>query len=331
MGLKTPYTVLCSLQHKSGLFSASNKNSSTGYHRAWIRDNVYVAIGLEKVNIKKAVKTYRALLDILLKHEYKIDWAIKVKPDAKYKYVHARYDPNTLEEIPDEWGNKQNDAIGILLFKIGELEKKGVSVLRNINDYRILQKLVFYLNTIEYWHDPDNGIWEENEEVHASSVGACLAGLNMVKELLYVPNHMLVNGLDTLNMLLPKESLSKDVDLALLSLIYPFNIVSDSQKQEILNNVTQKLVRTNGVIRYPKDKYYETEAGEAEWVFGLLWLAIIHKINNDLTQYEYYLGKVNKIMVDQKIPELYYSCSLEHNENCPLAWAQAMYLVARTI
>ena len=180
------------MQYPTGLFAASKPDVKTGYNLAWIRDNVYTAIGLEAAGKIDAVrKNLRALLDILIKHESKIDWAIKEKPKYHFQYIHARYNPLTFDEIHDEWGNKQNDAIGLLLFKIGELEEREIKIIRNEDDIRILKKLVDYLRSIEYWHDKDNGIWEEYEEVHASSVGACLAALiklnksfNVKKELI---------------------------------------------------------------------------------------------------------------------------------------------------
>ena len=36
--------------------------------------------------------------------------------------------------------------------------------------------------------DPDSGMWEENEECHASSVGACLAGLKAIRKYVEVPS-----------------------------------------------------------------------------------------------------------------------------------------------
>jgi len=50
-------------------------------------------------------------------------------------------------------------------------------VLRNDADKELVQLLVDYLVALEYWQDADNGMWEENREVHASSIGACVAGL----------------------------------------------------------------------------------------------------------------------------------------------------------
>ncbi len=208
----SPYT--------NGLYPAAN-STSTGYNRIWIRDNVYVSLGLETINIKEALKTIHALLDILLKHEYKIDWMIKQPhPKHKHRYIHPRYDKDG-NEILEEWGNKQNDAIGALLWRIGELNKtqenqrfsgpkkfKGffreINVLRNNDDKKIVQKIVNYLEAVEYWKDKDNGIWEENEELHASSIGACLAGLLNVQDLVNVPLHLIAHGEENLKKTLAK-------------------------------------------------------------------------------------------------------------------------------
>lgn len=325
--MKKSVKIIKKMQHPSGLFSAAS-SQKTGYHRAWIRDNVYSAMGLESQDIKSAIKAYHALLKIFLKHEYKIDWAIKEKPDARYKYIHARYDPKTLEEIWEEWGNKQNDAIGAFLFKIGTLEKSGIKILRNINDFRIIQKLVFYLGRLEYWHDKDNGMWEENEEIHASSVGACLAGLIAVKDLIYVPEDYINKGKKALNQLLPRESTTKEVDLALLSLIYPYNIVTEEQAKAIIENVENILVREKGAIRYIGDQYY-SNGSEANWVFGFPWLAIIHKKLGNSEKHKHYVAKTTEVMNDKgELPELYFDGTSEHNENTPLAWAHAMHILA---
>ena len=66
--------ILKALQYSNGLFAAARKDVKTGYNRAWIRDNVYSVLGFEAVgNFEEVKKTLHALLDILKKHEYKID------------------------------------------------------------------------------------------------------------------------------------------------------------------------------------------------------------------------------------------------------------------
>jgi phosphorylase kinase alpha/beta subunit len=321
--------LLQQLRYPTGLFAAAAQNVITGYSKAWLRDNVYAALGLETTGNKDEVlKTYHAILDVLKKHEYKIDWMIKEpQPKHAYRYIHARFNPLTGEEFHEEWGNKQNDAIGAILFKIGDLVKKGYKVLRDDSDKRIVQKLVHYLAAIEYWHDADNGMWEENEEVHASSVGACLAGLQSVRNIVDVPQELIDKARTALDVLLPRESATKDADLALLSLIYPYNIVKEQQRDAILKNVEEKLLREKGVIRYANDKYYSNGA-EAEWTMGFAWLAIIYKQLSP-NKHRYFLEKTQAAMnAEGELPELYYGGTSVHNENTPLGWAQSLYLVA---
>ncbi len=322
--------LLHQLRYPTGLFAAAAPTVKTGYSRAWIRDNIYAALGLEATGDYNAVlKTYHALLDVFKKHEYKIDWIIKQpQPKHAFRYIHARYDPLTGDEINEEWGNKQNDTIGALLFKIGELTKKGIAVLRDEADKRILQKLVHYLAAIEYWHDPDNGMWEEAEEVHVSSIGACVAGLQAAQGIVAVPQELIDKGKQALNALLPRESATKDVDLALLSLIYPYNIVTEQQRDAILKNIGEKLLREKGVIRYVGDKYYRNGA-DAEWTMGLPWLAIICKQLGQMHKYRYFMIKTLAAMNDKgELPELYYGNTSQHNENTPLGWAQSLFVVA---
>ena len=319
--------ILKQLQYPSGLFAASNPDVSTGYHLAWIRDNVYATLGLEAAEcyaeIKKALN---AIFDILLKHEYKIDWAIKEKPKYSHQYIHPRYDPLTLEELPGNWGNKQNDSIGALLFRVGELQEKGISIIRDENDLRVLQKLVQYLASIEYWHDKDNGMWEENEELHASSVGACVAGLKKIRKIVDVPEELIKKGEESLNKLLPNESETKKTDMALLSLLYPYNVVTEQQAERILRNVEEKLVRGKGVIRYIGDKYHYKN-GEAMWTKGFPWLALIYSRMNRPDKYALYMRKTMEVVNKKgELPELYYADGKQHNENSPLAWSQSLFL-----
>ena len=322
--------ILKGLQYPTGLISASSKAVKTGYNRAWIRDNVYATLGLEATgNVTEVVSAFRALLDILKKHEYKIEWMIKEPmPKHSYRYIHARYEPLTGNEIHEEWGNKQNDAVGALLFKIGDLESKGIKVIRDKDDLRVLKKLVDYLESIQYWHDTDNGMWEENEEVHASSVGACVAGLRKISKIVDVDSKLIKKGEDVLNELLPRESVTKNVDMALLSLIYPYNVVNDEQKELILRNIEKFLVKNKGVIRYVDDQYYNRGLGEAEWTMGFPWLAIVYKEMGRPDKYAEYMRKTVEVMNSNgELPELYYANSERHNENTPLGWAQSLFLV----
>jgi GH15 family glucan-1,4-alpha-glucosidase len=334
--LEQHLNILRNLQYESGLFAASSKNISTGYDKSWLRDNFYECIAFEILNDWDTVeKTYNAILQILLKHEYKIDAAIAKKPQYRHEYIHARFHPENFDEFWDEWGNKQNDSIGAILFKIGELEHHHKRIiLKDENHVRIVNKLVKYLESIRYWEDPDNGVWEMDEEVHASSVGACVAGLKSIKRLpkISVPQELIDNGQKTLDALLPRESKNKFVDLALLSLIYPYNIANAEQRKKILQNIEYLLLRNKGVIRFKNDYYYNKNpdgySEEAEWTFGFSWLAIIYEQMGNKDKAKYFIDKMLKTTTPHGVPELYYSNTSKPNENNPLGWAESLFIVA---
>ena len=319
-----------------GLFAASRKGIDTGYDKAWLRDNFYECLAFEVIGDYQTVhETYRAILDIFKKHEYKIDYAIAQKPEYTHQYIHPRYNPETFDEYWEEWGNKQNDSIGCILFEIGRIESRKPGLLiENKDDRRVVQKLVWYLSTLEYWHDPDSGMWEENQEVHASSVGACVAGLTAVKRIkgIEVPDELIAKGEETLERILPRESEQKFVDLALLSLIWPYEVVTKKQTKEILENVEYHLLRERGVIRYKGDHYYNKNpdgwSEEAEWTFGLSWLSIIYDHLGDKEKAKEFLDKAKETVTRKGLPELYFSNSTKYNDNTPLGWSESLFVVA---
>ncbi|MBN2093763.1 MAG: glycoside hydrolase family 15 [Candidatus Zambryskibacteria bacterium] len=336
------------LQSDSGLFLASHSNVSTGYNKAWLRDNFYTCLAFEEIGDWDIVKkVWKALLSVFIKHKNKISWASKNKPYETWQYIHARYHPETFEEFWEEWGNKQNDAVGAILFKIGNLEERGIKIIETDEEKEIMQILVEYLGSIEYWHDPDNGVWEEGEEVHASSIGACVAGLKAMSKLNFIkiPHQIIENGEKALQKLLPRESKSKFVDLAQLSLVYPFNIVSESKARDIVRHIEYHLERNKGIIRYKNDRYYNKNddgfSEEAEWCFGFSWLSIIYRQwaedgkkfhgitdEEDDKKANEYLEKAINTIYDNQIPELYYSDSDKPNENTPLGWAESLFIIA---
>lgn len=327
------------LMTPSGLFLASSLNVETGYDKAWLRDNVYEAMAFEYTNEWTIVaKTYHTLLDIFDKHVDKINWATTNKPFETWQYIHARYNPKTLEEFWESWGNKQHDAIGAILFKLAEFEMNGHSMLRNQKDRKMVQTLIYYICNVEYWHDADSGMWEENEEVHSSSVGAVVAGLKKWQDVggFDIDPDAIARGEAALHSLLPRESESKFTDLALMSLIFPYNIVPHDMAYQIVDNLVYHLAKDKGVLRYKFDHYYNKNndgySEEAEWCFGLSWLAVIYHQLGEKTKAKEYLNRATAtVTIDGKIPELYFSHTNEANENTPLGWSESMYVIALSI
>ncbi len=332
--IKQHLGVIKELERKPGVFTASLDD--TFYNKAWLRDIYFITLGFfETGDMETTKNAAKALLTVFVKHKDKINWAIENKPKEAWQYIHARFHPETFEEYWEEWGNSQNDAVGEVLNLIVTLELMGESVVETDDERAMVQKIIDYLVNIEYWEDDDNGIWEENLEVHASSIGSCIAALKKAKQVnwLKVPEFAVENGELSLRALLPRESVTKFSDLALLTLIYPFAVTSEEETLEILKNVEYHLVKDKGVIRYKLDRYYNNNVDgfseEAEWCFGLSWLSIIYAERGDKEKAYYYLRRAKSAVTpDGKVPELYYSHTDKPNENTPLGWAESMYVVA---
>ncbi len=325
------------LRAPTGLFTASASDVTTGYNKAWLRDIYFMTLGFKYTREMDVVKeTAKALLQILAKHKEKITWAATNRPPyATYQYIHARYNPETFDEYWEEWGNKQNDAVGEVLYLIADCENSGHNVVETDEEKELVQMLVNYLNNIEYWNDEDSGIWEENQEVRASSIGSVVCALKSASKLPYVniPEGMIQKGEEALRALLPRETSTRFCDLALLTLIFPFEVTTKEETEIILSNVEYFLTRDMGVIRYRNDRYYNKNkdgySEEAEWSMGLAWLAIIYARMGNLEKAEHYLERAGKtIDKDGLIPELWYSHTDKANDNTPLGWAESMYVVA---
>lgn len=357
------YGKLSSLRLPNGLFIAS---IGAHYKKVWQRDTFYESLPYLATEPEKFIQSMQSLLDFYIYNEVKKQkfYWIEKEPNnkASYRYTHPRMTPN-LEEIDEPWGYKQNDCIGEVLYGIYLGESMGYKIIRNPIDKLIIEKMIKCLEVIEYWHDADNGLWEEYEEVHASSIGACVAGLQGIRQVGFeVPQWLIDKGLEALDNLLPRESVTKDCDLALMTLIYPFNVVNASMGLEILKNVEDKLLRERGVIRYKADVYYNTTnqrdaiandryfdpalppciregewwwntenavGHEAEWCFGIAYLALAYNSLGESEKAEYYLNMLLERCVDEEgnVPELFYSNTNISNDNTPLGWSVAMTIL----
>lgn len=326
------------LRAPTGLFTASASDVTTGYNKAWLRDIYFMTLGFKYTGEMDVVcDTAKALLKILEKHKEKITWASHNKPPYEtWQYIHARYNPETFDEYWEEWGNKQNDAVGEVLYLIADCENSGHSVIDNDEDKGLVQLLVNYLNNIEYWNDADSGIWEENQEVRASSIGSVVCALKCASKLSYIniPEGAIEKGEQALRKLLPRETTTRFCDLALLTLIFPFEVTTEEETKKILENVEYFLTRDLGVIRYRNDRYYNRNeldgySEEAEWSMGFAWLAIIYAKMSNVEKAKHYLECSEKtVNKDGLIPELWYSHTEKSNNNIPLGWAESMYVVA---
>lgn len=323
------YAELQKLRLSNGLYVASSGPSYGKF--VWLRDTFYESLPCLEADPNAYEQTYSTLLEWLKKAESKYTkFSAMIKdPEPKYKwrYLHARVDAKSFDESHEEWGNKQNDIIGEIMLGIALGETAGINIIKDSTDIDIINLLVKYLAAIEYWKDKDSGIWEEIEEVRSSSLGACAAGLRALKSLdiaIDIPEWLICAGEDSLKKLLPRETETRDDDLALLTLIYPFHAADDDMARTIIQKVQSQLERENGVIRYKGDTYFSRNGLEAEWTLGFGFLGLSLFTLGDIDGARKYYERLLVKCPDGRIPELYYGSTDTGNENTPLGWSNAI-------
>lgn len=119
------------------------------------------------------------------------------------KRPHIRYNPISLQEVGDQWGHAQNDALGYVLFMtfyaanqgrlhVAEKFQAGTSVpakfqFGQVEAYKFGLFVPLFWEKIEVWKDFDFGAWEDKKAEHASSIMCALAALREEKK--YVDNY----------------------------------------------------------------------------------------------------------------------------------------------
>ena len=395
--------VILSRQHPvTGLFPAStNVNNHGDYTDAWVRDNVYSiqAVWALSLAYKRAsnpgkraheleyscIKMMRGLLFAMMRQSHKVE-AFKDTLDPK-DALHAKYDTKTgLEVVADDaWGHLQIDATSFYLLTLAQMTKSGSKLIYSEDELNFIQNLVYYI--ARTYRTPDFGIWERGNkvnngkaEINASSVGMAKAalealdGLNLFGE--DGPEWAVVHSFadavaragSVLESLLPKESRSKEVDSALLSIIsFPAFAVNDEAlkrrtRQEIIDKLGgnygckrflldghQTVLEDHSRIYYEHDELINFEHIESEWPLFFTYLYIDSLFARDWESANYYRYRLESLMIEQDgemlLPELYYvpeDCILnekanpgsqirEPNDNLPLVWAQSLYLVGKML
>lgn len=391
-------TVVLSRQHPvTGLLPASTSINTHGdYRDAWVRDNVYSilcvwALGVAYRHFDDAercdqleqatIKLMRGLLMSMMRQAGKVE-AFKQTLDKKHS-LHAKYDTATgLEVVADDaWGHLQIDATSIFLLMLAQMTASGLRIVRTFDEVDFVQNLVYYVASA--YRIPDFGIWERGNkinngktEINASSVGMAKAALQALdgfnlfgkdaspRAVVHSVADAISLARNTLAGLLPRESLSKETDGALLSIIgYPaFAIGDKALVTKTRDNILAKLGGNYGCKRFLWDGhqtvleessrlYYEHselanfEHIESEWPLFFTYLYIHALFDGNESTARHYRGKIESLMVEvggkRLIPELYY-VPREHielekqkprsqprlpNENVPLVWAQSLYYV----
>ncbi|TSC61970.1 MAG: phosphorylase kinase alpha/beta subunit [Parcubacteria group bacterium Gr01-1014_48] len=316
------------LRNDRGVFVAS---PSQDYQACWIRDQLYSTFAYFYTGeTKKFTEGVQIVFDILHKSRLRIESAIYRTPTVGHEFIHAKYHHESLDEITNDWGHHQIDAIGLFLYAVGFSYTNKIAVFRTAEDLELIQLLVQYLISIRYWESRDNGMWEEGMELHASSLGAAVCALESLsfQKLAAVPQEAIDLGREALFTLLPNETVSRTEDMAQLSLMWPYNIIPREIQDSILKRIMDRLVQSKGLNRYWGDTYYRSENGiSGEWTMGFFWLSIVYSERGDPARAKYWYERgLKTVTKDGHVPELYQNG--EPNVNTPLGWAHALAIIA---
>ncbi len=393
-------TIILDRQHPvTGLLPASTAISVHGdYTDAWVRDNVYSIMAVWALALayrNKGANTarrfelehattnlMRGLMRAMMRQSHKVE-AFKSSL-ALHDALHAKYDTETgLTVVGDhEWGHLQIDATSLYLLMLAQMISSGLPIITSQHEIDFVQNLIYYIERA--YRTPDYGIWERGEktnigyvELNASSIGMAKAALEALsgfdlygkhngkksRRIQVIPDN-LAQAAITLSALLPRESNTKEIDAALLSIIgYPAFAVREHKLQSrVREKIRKKLGGNHGYKRFLRDghqtvledehrHYYNPEELkkfeniESEWPLFYTYEYLDALFRGDQEEAATFKIKIESVLVikdgQQLLPELYLvplslvaaeknnpgSQKRIPNDNIPLVWAQSLYLM----
>ena len=379
----------------TGLLPASTAHTVHGnYGDAWVRDCVYsiqcvwgLALAHRRLSgattrvfelEQRVLQLMRGLLNAMLRQAHKVErFKHSLDPlDA----LHAKYDTNSGEPVvPDDgWGHLQLDATALFLLQLAQLTRSGLVVVQTSHERDFLQNLVYYV--ARAYRVRDYGIWERGDkgnhglpERNASSIGLVKAALEALEGLdlygphgngqcsLHIPHDAIVRLRRALTGLLPRESASKEVDAACLSVIgYPAWAVEDPALVERTRSKIrtelggpygykrfrrdghQTVVEDHNRLHYEREELAQFEHIECEWPLFLAYELITACCEERWSEAWQWRERLQRVAVQvngvELLPELYVvpedaveaerrrpgSQARIPNDNVPLLWTQSL-------
>lgn len=382
----------------SGLLPASTAVTTHGnYTDAWVRDNVYsilaawgLALAYRRAGDRpdrtyeleqSVVKLMRGLLTAMLRQSAKVE-KFKHSQDP-LDALHAKYDTHSGDVVvgDHEWGHLQLDATSLFLLMLAQMTASGLRIVFTLDEVNFVQNLVHYISRA--YRTPDYGIWERGNkmnhgqaELNASSIGMAKAALEALANfnlfgkdggqgsIIHVVSDDIARTRITLESLLPRESISKEVDAAVLSVTgFPaFAVDNPELRQKTQAVIVDKLQGRYGCKRFLLDGHqtvledhnrlhYEPHELkqfadiECEWPLFFCYLLLNGLFNGDGGTALEYRRKLEALRVEENgqwlLPELYWvpaaaieaekaephSQQRNPNENVPLVWAQSLFIL----
>ena len=383
----------------TGLLPASTAHTVHGnYGDAWVRDCVYsiqCVWGLALAHRRqrgpcrrafeleqRVLQLMRGLLTAMLRQAAKVE-RFKTSLDP-LDAIHAKFDTDSGQAAvaDDAWGHLQLDATGLFLLQLAQLTRAGMVVVQSEHERDFVQNLVYYV--CRAYRVADYGIWERGDkgnhglpERNASSIGLVKAALEALDGVdlygphgdgsccLVIPHDAVVRLRRALAALLPRESASKEVDSACLSVIgYPAWAVDDPALVErtrakirgelggaygykrFRRDGHQTVVEDVSRLHYEPEELAQFEHIECEWPLFHAYELITACCEERWEEARRWRRRLEELSVNVDgvplLPELYLvpeaaiaaerrnpgSQPRQANENVPLLWTQSLTWLA---
>ena len=396
------FAILSKQNPVTGLLPASTAITTHGnYTDAWVRDNVYSILAVWGLAAayrrfddasgrayeleKRTIHLMRGLLRSMMQQADKVE-AFKHSRQPQ-DALHAKYDTRTGDVVvgDSEWGHLQIDATSVFLLMLAQMISGGLEIVWSLDEVTFVQNLVYYIERA--YRTPDYGIWERGAksnagevELNASSVGMAKAALEALSgfnlfgskggqaSVIHVAPDNIAQADITLRSMLPRESQSKEIDAALLSVIgFPAFAIDDpvlatkvsqelSTKLEgryglrrFLRDGHQTVLEDESRLHYQREELKQFENVESEWPLFFAYRFLSAALVQDEPLTELYFSKLQSLLLERDgfclLPELYMvpAAAVEAekerprsqdripNENVPLVWAQSLFFLGRLV
>lgn len=341
--LKKSTALLTLYQHRHGSFPAAPFYPV--YQYCWLRDGTFCAYALDLVGLHKNSRSYYLWVnETLKKHLPKLEGLEEKVKRGTFKdddFLHTRF---TLDgnEGKEPWGNFQLDGYGTYLWGLAQHLKLSHEDGILHESMSVVQAVAQYLQ--KYWYLPCLDSWEENKNIHPSTLASIYGGLTSLKELLPpLVEEAILERIKTY----VRQNFSKPgyffktfeeniVDANLLWLAVPYKLVESDDP--LMVKTVEKIeedIKFQGLYRYRGDTFY----GGGEWLILTAWLGWYYveagrreeaqKILKWLElQADDYGQLPEQVPHHVQYPEKYSEWVARWGEIAkPLLWSHAMYII----
>ncbi|XP_073941999.1 probable phosphorylase b kinase regulatory subunit beta [Choristoneura fumiferana] len=223
---------------------------------------------------QSTVKCMRGILECWVKQSARVE-AFKTRQSAAHA-LHVKFHLTTGEPVltDQQYHHLQIDVISLYLLFLVQMITSGLQIIYTQDEVAFIQNLVYYVERA--YRTPDYGMWERGSkyndgkpEIHASSIGMAKAALEAINgcnlfgdkgaswSVIYVDIDAHNRNRSIFETMLPRESSSKGVDVALLPTIsFPaFATHEEHLFQLTKSNILRRLQGKYGFKRFSRDGY----------------------------------------------------------------------------